>query len=215
MSGDVRTFVLLLPVLLVSMVLHELAHAWTAWRLGDPTARSLGRLSLNPIVHLEPLGTAMFALTYFGGGFIFGWARPVPVNANYFRSPQRGMAIVALAGPITNFVIALGVAWLLVHQGPELSETALRVVYYSLLVNITLGVFNLLPIPPLDGSRVVGAAMDDRTYARWSALDQYGMIGLLLLFLVFNAQFNVLLRGMTNAVGRVVLALVGGDWNVV
>ena len=215
MSGDVRTFVLLLPVLLVSMVLHELAHAWTAWRLGDPTARSLGRLSLNPIVHLEPLGTAMFALTYFGGGFIFGWARPVPVNANYFRSPQRGMAIVALAGPITNFVIALGVAWLLVHQGPELSDTARRVVYYSLLVNITLGVFNLLPIPPLDGSRVVGAAMDDRTYARWSALDQYGMIGLLLLFLVFNAQFNVLLRGMTNAVGRVVLALVGGDWNVV
>lgn len=215
MSGDVRTFVLLLPVLLVSMVLHELAHAWTAWRLGDPTARSLGRLSLNPIVHLEPLGTAMFALTYFGGGFIFGWARPVPVNANYFRSPQRGMAIVALAGPITNFVIALGVAWLLVHQGPELSDTARRVVYYSLLVNITLGVFNLLPIPPLDGSRVVGAAMDDRTYARWSSLDQYGMIGLLLLFLVFNAQFNVLLRGMTNAVGRVVLALVGGDWNVV
>jgi Zn-dependent protease len=209
MSQEVRTFALLLPVLLASMTLHELAHGWVAWKLGDPTAKLLGRISLNPIRHIDPLGTAMFAITYFGSSFIFGWAKPIPVMPRNFRNPQRGMAIVAIAGPLTNFAIALCFAALFYHADFP-NETLDELVYYSYLVNIVLGVFNLFPIPPLDGSRIVGAVMDDDTYRRWSALDQYGMIFLLLIFFVFNRQFTIILREATNAVDTVFRTLVGG-----
>ncbi len=212
MTQDLRVFLYLLPVLLVSMALHELAHAWTAWRLGDPTARSEGRLTLNPVRHIDPLGTAMFGLTYFGsaGNFLFGWAKPVPVNPGYFRSPQRGMAVVAVAGPLTNFAIALVLLAYFFHGADGLSSTVRDVLVLSIRVNVVLGVFNLLPIPPLDGSRIVGALMDDDTYRRWSALDQYGMIALLALFLLFQRPFSILLRSATNTVLDVMATLVGG-----
>ena len=106
MSG-LLGFVVLLPVLLLSMVAHEVAHGAVAHRLGDPTAKEHGRLTANPLKHLDPLGTLMFAITYFAGGFIFGWAKPVPVNARYFRDHQKGMMLVGLAGPFTNFLIAI------------------------------------------------------------------------------------------------------------
>ncbi len=207
--GEIRVFVLLLPVLVASMVLHELAHAATASRLGDPTARQLGRLTLNPVPHIDPLGTAMFALTYFAAGVMFGWARPVPVVPGYFRNPQRGMALVAVAGPLTNFAIALVLTALIVH-GPLLTGTAREVEELALLVNIVLGVFNLLPIPPLDGSRIAGAFMDADTYRRWSALDQYGMVALLVLFLLFQRPFTLLIAGARDRVLDLLLTLVGG-----
>ncbi len=209
MSDEIRLFVLLLPILVASMTLHELAHAWTAWRLGDPTARRMGRLTLNPVPHVDPLGTAMFALTYFGAGFLFGWARPVPVVPDYFRDPQRGMALVAVAGPLTNFLLALVLAGVDVH-GPALSGVGADLLELALFANIVLGVFNLLPIPPLDGSRIVGAIMDEDTYRRWSALDQYGMVALLALFVLFQGPFTLLLRGATRNTEAVVRALVGG-----
>src|SRR5918911_1071840 len=98
--GDLRNFLLVLPVLVLSMSLHELAHAYVANALGDPTARLLGRLTFNPIPHIDPIGTAVFAVTYFGTGFMFGWAKPVPVVPHNFKNPQRDMALVAIAGPI-------------------------------------------------------------------------------------------------------------------
>jgi Zn-dependent protease len=104
---DLGTFALLFPIVLVSLTLHELAHAWVAWRLGDPTAKSQGRLTLNPIVHLDPLGTLMFVLTALIANLPFGWARPVPVDPRYFRRAKEGMAIVAAAGPLMNFLLAL------------------------------------------------------------------------------------------------------------
>jgi Zn-dependent protease len=210
---DLRTFALTLPVLLMAMVLHELAHGVVAWRLGDPTARMMGRLTLNPVRHLDRLGTAMFALTFFGGvaanvpGFAIGWAKPVPVVPEHFRSPQRGMALVAIAGPLTNLVIAAGFAALVFHV--RLDGVAFDVAVLALLVNITLFLFNLLPIPPLDGSRIVGAVMSGRAYDRWLSLDRYGVVVVLGLVFLFNRQFQVILGDSSDAVVRLLHTLVG------
>jgi len=185
---DIRTFLLLLPIVLASLTLHELAHAWVAWRLGDPTARNEGRLTLNPLVHIDPLGTLMFAVTALAANLPFGWARPVPVNPSYFRRAKEGMAIVAVAGPLMNFAFALVCLWVIRHV--ELSGQAFDVLEKAWIVNVVLGIFNLLPVPPLDGSRVVGVLMDDATYARWITFDQYGMLIVFGLFVVFRDQFS-------------------------
>jgi Zn-dependent protease len=210
---DLRTFALTLPVLLAAMVLHELAHGAVAWRLGDPTARMMGRLTLNPIRHLDRLGTAMFAITFFGGlaasvpGFAIGWAKPVPVVPEHFRSPQRGMALVAVAGPLTNLLIAAAFAAIVFHV--HLHGVALDVAVLALLVNITLFLFNLLPIPPLDGSRIVGAAMNDRTYERWLSFDRYGVLVVIGVVLVFNRQFQAILGDSSDAIVRLLHAVLG------
>lgn len=206
-----EVFLFLLPILIVSMTLHEMAHGYVAWRLGDPTSKMLGRLSPNPIRHVDPLGTAMFAITWFGSGgtFLFGWAKPIPVQPRFFNHPQRGMATVAVAGPIVNFVIALLFAAYLVH-GPELSGIAGQVVVAAFLVNIVLGIFNLFPIPPLDGSRIVGAVMPRAMYERWIELDRYGMIILLGIFFLFRGPFFEIIGTLTQAVTRVMITIVGG-----
>jgi len=201
MSGNVQTFLYLLPVLLASMTLHELAHAWVADRLGDPTPREHGRLTLNPIPHIDPLGTAMFAITYFTTPFIFGWARPVLVNPMNFRKPKEHMGVVAIAGPIVNFVIAL--VCLAVYEDGE-------VIALSYQVNLVLGIFNLIPIPPLDGSRIVGAFLSDDLYIQWSRLNQYGMIGIFALVVVFQGEFNQIMSSLFNHSTDAMLRIVGG-----
>ena len=209
MSSKLEIFLVLLPVFIVSLTLHEMAHGWSAYRLGDPTAKLLGRLSPNPLVHLDPLGTAMFGLTYWIGGFLFGWAKPVPINPYNLRgNPQRGMALVAAAGPATNFLLAIAFGAALVHG--SYGELTTDVLVYSFYVNVVLGVFNLLPIPPLDGSRIIGAFMSPSTYARWSELDQYGMVAILLLFFFFQRQFTLLLSGAIDQVASAISLLVGG-----
>ncbi len=139
---------------------------------------------------------------------MFGWAKPVPVVPSNFRSPQRGMALVGVAGPLTNFAIALGFMAVLVHAPP--SGTLGDVVVYSVLVNVVLGVFNLLPVPPLDGSRIVGGLMSDATYRAWSALDAYGMVVLLLLLVVFRGQTSTIVSSATRHVVSLLRAIVGG-----
>ncbi len=206
--NDLQLFVYLLPVLLAAMTLHELAHAYMATYLGDPTPREHGRLTLNPISHLDPLGTAMFAVTYFLSSFVFGWAKPVLVRPEYFRRPKQGMALVAVAGPATNFVVALVCVALLVHQ--EFGEVATNVLVRSYEINLVLGIFNLLPIPPLDGSRIVGAFMTDATYARWSALDQYGMLAVFALVFFFREEFSQVIGSAFEHSTTVMVRLVGG-----
>ena len=206
--NDVETFLYLLPVLLASLTLHELAHAYVATRLGDPTPREQGRLTLNPIAHLDPLGSIMFAVTYFLSSFIFGWARPVQVQPGYFRRPKQGMALVAAAGPATNFVIALVCVAVLVHM--QFGEQTTTVLVRSYEVNLVLGLFNLLPLPPLDGSRIVGAFMNDATYERWTALDQFGMVALFGLIFIFREEFFTLFESAFDESTRVMVALVGG-----
>ena len=144
---------LLLPVLLVSMMAHEVAHGFVAYRLGDPTAKAHGRLTLNPMKHLDPLGTAMFVITYLMGNFIFGWAKPVPVNPYYFRDHKKGMMLVGLAGPAMNMVMAILLSLLIGILHPQYSTTFYDALFLAFQVNIVLGLFNLVPIPPLDGSR--------------------------------------------------------------
>ena len=185
---DLRTFALLLPIVLVSLTLHELAHAWVAWRLGDPTAKSHGRLTLNPLVHVDPLGTLMFVLTALIANLPFGWAKPVPVDPRYFKRAKEGMAIVAAAGPLMNFLLAL--VCLAVYRHVDLSGDLSAVVEKAWIVNVVLGLFNLLPVPPLDGSRIVGAVMDDATYVRWIGFDQYGMLVVFGAFFLFQDQFT-------------------------
>jgi Zn-dependent protease len=184
---DLDTFLWLIPFLVASLVLHELAHALVATWLGDPTPRDDGRLTLNPVVHLDPLGTAMFAITAFVSPFIFGWAKPVMVQPRYFRRPQVDMALVAAAGPATNFVVALGCILYLLHGDP--TGRLLEVLARAYQINVVLGIFNLIPIPPLDGSRIVAAVLPRHLYARWAQLDQVGMLALFGLIFIFNDQF--------------------------
>jgi len=188
---DLHTFLFVLPIVLASLTLHELAHAWVAWRLGDPTAKREGRLTLNPLVHIDPLGTLMFIVTALAAGLPFGWARPVPVNPNYFRRPKEGMAIVAVAGPLMNFAVAL--VCLAVIRHIDVSQGTFDVLRQAWIINVVLGIFNLIPVPPLDGSRVVGVLMDNATYARWVSFDQYGMLIVFGLFIVFQDQFSRLM----------------------
>ena len=203
---DLRTFALLLPIVLVSLTLHELAHAWVAWRLGDPTAKSQGRLTLNPLAHLDPLGTLMFVLTALIANLPFGWARPVPVDPRYFRRAKEGMAIVAAAGPLMNFLLAL-VCWAVVRH-MDLSSQGMEVLTKAYIVNLVLGIFNLIPVPPLDGSRIIGAVRDDATYVRWIQLDQYGMVVVFASFFLFQDQFTRVLNDLIIHVTRVMDVLV-------
>jgi Zn-dependent protease len=164
---------LTLAAVLVATTCHEFAHAFVADRLGDPTARHLGRLSLNPLVHLDLLGTLFFVL------FGFGWAKPVPVNARNFADPRRDMLQVALAGPLANVTVAflLGTvvkAWIQ-PSGTLLGELISLVVW----INVILAVFNLIPIPPLDGSRIVESLLPGPQASAFSRLQPYGMLLLL------------------------------------
>ncbi|NLE74799.1 MAG: site-2 protease family protein [Actinobacteria bacterium] len=205
MNRPLVDLLFLLPVLLLSMMAHEVAHGFIAFKMGDPTAKHYGRLTANPLSHLDPVGTAMFVITYLFGGFIFGWAKPVPVNPYYFRNRQTGMAIVGLAGPVTNFLIAvvLGVVLNFIH--PPVTSLFFRIMFMAFQVNIVLGVFNLIPLPPLDGSRVIGAFMPRDMYARWVALDRYGIVFILLIFIVFRGPFLTVLGWAYGGISRLLL----------
>lgn len=181
----VNQLFLLVPGILVAITFHEYAHGWVANRFGDPTAREAGRLTLNPITHLDPLGTLMLFLVHFG------WARPVPVNPRYFRDPKQGMVWVAVAGPVTNmalaFVSGVAVSSLvasgLSHEGAALNTVAIMLVF-SLKINLALAVFNLLPIPPLDGSKVLHGLLPPRYEYIVYDLERYGpwvLVGLIIL----------------------------------
>jgi Zn-dependent protease len=181
--------IILVPVLLFCMMMHELAHGFVASRLGDPTAKRAGRLSFNPIRHLDPLGTAMFVITYLFSGFVFGWAKPIPVSPYYFKNRQRGMAIVGLAGPVTNFILAVIFVLILNWVHPTVNGRLFEFLYLAFQINIVLGIFNLIPVPPLDGSRVLGAFLPRNAYEKWVQVDRYGFILVIGLIIVFQNQF--------------------------
>ncbi len=163
---DVETMLLELPGLLLGFTLHELAHGYVAYFLGDPSPKHLGRLTLNPLRHIDPVGFLLLLTARFG------WAKPVEVNAMNFADPRRGMALVAAAGPVANFLVAL--LFLVSVQVVQVAEhsTLGRMLWAGAWINVSLGVFNLLPIPPLDGSKVLGGilpAFGDRLWAMENA----------------------------------------------
>ena len=171
---DLVSLLIALPVLLLSLTIHEFAHGLVADTLGDHTARALGRLTVNPLRHLDPLGTLVLVATAFSGRFVFGWAKPVPVDPSHFRSPQRGMMYVGAAGPLANLAMAI-VAGVTIRVLETTSAPAriLDVFVTVFVLNIVLAVFNALPIPPLDGSRVLGGFLSPGVYRQWIGLDRY------------------------------------------
>lgn len=185
---DPREILLSVPVILFSLTLHEYAHARTAEWLGDPTARMMGRVTMNPLVHLDPVGTLMLL---FGP---FGWARPVPFDPRYFRDQRRGVFLVAFAGPASNLILAfllgVGLRFALPTAAlPDLPEVMVRAV----LINLGLALFNLLPVPPLDGSRIMASLLPPRWAIRYAALEPYAPFLLMLLILPgFVSGFNPL-----------------------
>lgn len=173
--------VLRLLSVLLCLTVHELCHGLAAYALGDPTAKQQHRLSLNPLRHIDWFGFAMLALAGFG------WAKPVPVNPNYFKKPKQGMALTALAGPLSNMVLALVLLLLtkLLWKGSMTgSAQVLTFLLRTALLSIGLGIFNLLPIPPLDGSKVLFAVLPDRQYDILMRYERIGMLALMALVLL-------------------------------
>ena len=177
----VQSLVLKIPALLLAVTLHEVAHGWVADRLGDPTARLAGRLTLNPLPHIDPLGALAFILAGFG------WARPVPVNARNLRRPVRDMALVGLAGPVSNFLvafIALALLEVVARNGGALPFVAVPLfgmLRWAYLYNLALGIFNLIPLPPLDGGHFLPYLLPRGSWTLLRSLEQYGPILLLIL----------------------------------
>jgi Zn-dependent protease len=166
--NDPLTFVLLSVPLLYSIIIHELAHGWVAYKMGDPTAKLLGRLSLNPLKHLEPIGTLM--LFVFG----FGWAKPVPVNFMNLREPRKGFVLVSAAGIIANTLLAFAAFLANRLLAPSPSGILAALLYYLAQVNIMLAAFNLIPIPPLDGSKILIGFTSGAFQRFLISLERYG-----------------------------------------
>ncbi len=175
----------------LGIILHEIGHGWMALRQGDVTAKLMGRLTLNPIPHIDPIGLAMFALTSLSGSFVFGWARPVPIDPRQFRNPRRGLLLVSLAGPCTNFLLALFFGALLkatiVLLPPEQWMYnssylfAVSSMQMGIIINLGLGLFNMVPVPPLDGSKVISYFLPPRMAYSYLSFGRYGMIVLIVL----------------------------------
>lgn len=191
---DFGTLFIVLGVLLFSLTIHESAHAWSADRLGDPTARLRGRISLNPVVHVDPIGTLLLPLVaYASGAPIIGWAKPVPVNVARLPRGRRDFLLVAAAGPASNLILAVGAAVLLrtlvlpdvpAIAGATLVGEPLRLAAgWMLRLNILLAVFNMIPIPPLDGGNVLAGLLPDSLAAPFDRLRPFGFPALYLLLL--------------------------------
>ena len=183
--ADLTPIVVGFAIILVSLTVHEAAHAWTADRLGDPTARLLGRVSLNPLVHIDPIGTVLLPLlAAFSGLPILGWAKPVPVNIARLRHHRRDFMIVAAAGPVSNFAQAILCA-LIVRLVFGIADSGLipAILRYAVEINLLLALFNLIPIPPLDGGNVLAGLVPERAAARLDMLRQYGFILIYVLML--------------------------------
>lgn len=188
-----------LVIIFLILPLHEMAHGWMASKLGDNTAKYSGRLTLNPLAHVDPFGAVCILL------FGFGWAKAVPVNPRNLNNPKRDMALVGLAGPVSNLIAALvgailyNLIWLLGLPGEVMQWVVVFFGFY-VSININLAVFNLLPIPPLDGSRILGAFLSDRALYKYYQYENYIMIGLF--FLLFIGVLDVPLRFLSNLVSN-------------
>lgn len=190
-----------------AIVMHELAHGYVSYRLGDPTAKQMGRLTLNPFAHLDPIGT--FSLIVLK----FGWAKPVPVNPYYYKNKKKGMVLVGLAGPVTNFLLALtsmiGMVAILMITGGYGEEWVVALfdfLQYSAIINVSLGAFNLIPFPPLDGSKIIGAILPEKTYFGLMRYERYGYM--LLLIIMFAGLID-------KPINWLMTTIYGGLWDFI
>jgi Zn-dependent protease len=191
-------------VLLISLTIHEAAHAWTADKLGDPTARMLGRVSLNPLVHIDWIGTVLLPLIAIYSGLpLIGWAKPVPVNTRNLREPRRDFMFIAAAGPISNLLQAVVWAIALRTLGGTSDLLALDFLRSAVFINLLLAFFNLIPVPPLDGGNVMLGLLPPRLAVPYSQLRQYGF--LLLYALMFTGVASALIMPPTIFLLRILL----------
>ena len=181
---------------IIAMVFHELAHGYVSYKLGDETPKRDGRLTLNPMAHLDLFGTIMLFL------FHFGWAKPVQINPYYYKNKKLGTVVVSLAGPFTNFIIAF-VCILLLRLNSLLPIIIVEFLYSLITINIGLGVFNLIPIPPLDGSKVLAAVLPQDLYMKYMSIEQYGFIILIVILStgVLSPFLNVLFTYVYEILG--------------
>ena len=190
-------------VLIFSIVIHEFSHGWVANYLGDPTAKYQGRLTLNPLPHIDPLGSILIPFLMFlsGTGIIFGWAKPVPYNPYNLKDQRRGPALVAAAGPLSNLIVAVFfglVIRILIAQG--ITSGIIVFLSFIVLINIVLGIFNLVPIPPLDGSKLLFSILPYSTRHLQEFLERNGML-LLLVFIFFGFQLIIpVIFGLFNLI---------------
>ena len=203
-AGAVQMLLLMVPGLLLAVTVHEVAHGWVADRLGDPTARLAGRLTLNPLPHIDPLGALAFVLAGFG------WARPVPVNARNLRRPVRDMACVAAAGPLSNFVVAFFGLVLLVLtarlvDAPFVARPVTGMLRFVYTFNLGLAIFNLIPLPPLDGGHFLPYFFPRQSWPFLARLEQYGPF--ILLLLVFSGATRYIVGPLFGLANVLYLAL--------
>lgn len=187
------SLVLSLAIFLFAIIIHEIAHGWVAYKLGDPTAKYAGRLTLNPMAHIDPFGMILLPLilTMMGSPVIFGWAKPVPVNFWNLKNPRRDMIWVGLAGPLANIILAFALS-LFLKININLPALIFSILITGIYVNLVLAVFNLIPIPPLDGSRVVIGLLPRELAVRYIRLERFGIP--LIFLLMFMGLFNYLIR---------------------
>ncbi|MGC1455370.1 MAG: site-2 protease family protein [Nitrospirota bacterium] len=217
----VQKIVIMAPPLIFAIVLHEVSHGWVANKLGDHTARDHGRLTLNPISHIDLFGTIIMPLLLFvatSGKMVFGYAKPVPINPYNFKNPKKDMALSSLAGPGINLIMALAFSFLLRVALPPLESLLPKASWdlfvlpitlmlgYGVVINVVLAVLNLIPIPPLDGSRVVYWLLPDKPAAVYYRLEPYGTLILMALIM-----FGALGKIMTPVLRPILSLLLGGD----
>lgn len=203
----------ILPTLF-AIVVHEVAHGWVAHRLGDSTAYMMGRLTLNPLKHIDPVGTILVpAILIYTVGFAFGWAKPVPINWHNLKYPKRDIALVAIAGPASNFFMAI--AWGLVMKLANLLPNSMALIseplgymgLFGILINTVLMVFNLIPIPPTDGGRIITSLLPPKMAYAVSRVEPYGMF--ILIGLILSGLLWKVIGPIIDTVMRLVLTLTG------
>ncbi len=218
-GGDLQSYLisllLSLPIVLLALSVHEAAHGAVAYKLGDPTARNFGRLTINPVKHLDPFGFLCMVLTGFG------WANPVPINSRNFRKPRRDIALTSLAGPVSNLLLSfvfllllrfVGFGWIAgmtpkTELAFNMSYFAILLLYYGVRMNLTLAVFNLLPVPPLDGSKILYSLLPPRIYFKIAPYER--QITLVVMILLLLGPLSTFIQWLTTLILRGMFALVG------
>lgn len=203
---QILTILLVVIPAVLAITVHEAAHGYVANALGDPTAKGLGRLTLNPLKHIDPIGTVVVPLVLYAiGGFMFGWAKPVPVDTRNFKSPSVDMALVAAAGPLSNLLMAI--IWAVILAIGINGDLIRTMALAGVSINVVLFALNVLPIPPLDGSKIVAHFLPISIRRSYEGIEQYGLI--ILLVLMATGVLGVVLRPMVNNISQLLLSLVG------